>query len=465
MRKPLEEVLEEMKLPFKPAELQLKDAVEAAALGRFLLALEVGCGKTFVSTVAAKMWDSPFNTVICPPILNTQWADWLISAGEKDVGIFAGPRRTTDMLDHKWVVMSHAIFRMSFEAIKHFYLKKELALIVDEAQALKNPDSKLFKYVNQLAAPDRNLLMLTATPTSKPQDTYTYMKLKTPTLYRSWGHWQNLHVAERDIFGTITAYQNLDMLADRFAMQSVKRSKKDIFGDTLDPIYQPMPYELDPKHQKLYERLAEEQLLLLENGDKIDATTSQRLRHALQQIVVNYGKFSGNPDDRSKAFDIIDSVVSEVDPMDQSKSKLVIWTYYVSTSESVTKYLQDQYGKKAVVAAYGKVNSQKSIDAIMNDPEARILIAQPSSCGVGLNLQHVCWENLFIEMATTPMQIRQALGRTDRIGQRYRPTMRFAQAKRTIQIHLFANLLANDDLVSQVERSPISLRDEIFGRT
>ena len=55
MRKSLEEVLEEMKLPFKPAELQLKDAVEAAELGRFLLALEVGCGKTFVSTVAAKM--------------------------------------------------------------------------------------------------------------------------------------------------------------------------------------------------------------------------------------------------------------------------------------------------------------------------------------------------------------------------------------------------------------------------
>lgn len=463
MRKPLEQVLEEMKLPFKPAELQLKDAVEAAELGRYALFLEVGCGKTFVSTVAAKMWDSPFNIVICPPILNTQWADWLISVGEKDVGVFAGPRRTTDMLDHKWVVMSHAIFRMSFEAIKHFHLKKELALIVDEAQNLKNPDSKLFKYVNQLTAPDRNLLMLTATPTSKPQDTYTYMKLKTPTLYRSWGHWQNLHVAERDIFGTITAYQNLDILADRFAMQSVKRSKKDIFGDTLDPIYQPMPYELDKKHYRLYEKLAEEQLLLLENGDKIDATTSQRLRHALQQIVVNYGKFSGNPDDRSKAFDIIDQVLEEVDPMDRTKSKLVIWTYYVSTSESVTAYLKGKLGDKAVVAAYGKVNSKKSIDAIMNDPEARVMVAQPTSCGVGLNLQHVCSENLFIEMSTVGMQIRQAIGRTARMGQKIRPTMRFAQATKTIQIKLFNDLLKNDDLVTRVERSVSSLRQEIFG--
>ena len=224
-----------------------------------------------------------------------------------------------------------------------------------------------------------------------------------------------------------------------------------------------MLYELDKKHYKLYEILANEQLLLLDNGDKIDATTAQRLRHALQQIVVNYGKFSGNPEDRSKALDIVDQVIEEVDPMDKSKSKLVIWTYYVASSESITSYLQQKFGKRAVVAAYGKVNSQKAIDAIMKDDEARILVAQPSSCGVGLNLQHVCWENLFVEMATTPMQIRQALGRTDRVGQKNRPTMRFAQAKGTIQVALFANLLANDELVSQVERTAASLRQEIFG--
>jgi SNF2 family DNA or RNA helicase len=319
--------------------------------------------------------------------------------------------------------------------------------------------------VNQFVAPDRHIFLLTATPTSKPEDTYSYIKIKTPQIYRSFGHWQNLHVLDRDIFGTITAYQNLEQLADNFAINSVKRTKREVFGNVMEPIYQQMPYELDPKHYKLYVRLAEEQLLLLDNGDKIDATTAQRLRHALQQIVVNYGKFSGNPEDRSKAFDVIDQVIEEVDPMDKSKSKLVIWTYYVATSESVTAYLKQKFGDRAVVAAYGKVNSQKAIDAIMTDPEARILVAQPSSCGVGLNLQHVCSENLFIEMATVPMQIRQALGRTDRVGQKVRPTMRFAQAVKTIQVKLFNDLLKNDDLVTQVERSPASLRQEIFGGT
>lgn len=459
------QVVADLSIPFKPAPLQIEDAVSAVIAGRFAFWYEVGVGKTVTATLAATALDSEYKIAICPPIILDQWKEWLNDIGIKDVSIYRGARRTVDMLDHHWVLMSHAIFRDSFETIKARLAQRDVTLVVDECQALKNPQSKLFKCVNQFVAPDRHLLLLTATPTSKPEDTYTYIKLKTPALYRSWGHWQNLHVLDRDIFGTITKYQNLEMLADRFAMQSVKRTKRDVFGDVMEPIYQRMPYELDPKHYKLYVKLAEEQLLLLANGDKIDATTAQRLRHALQQIVVNYGKFSGNPEDRSRAYDIIDQVIEEVDPMDKSKSKLVIWTYYVSTSESVTAYLKQKFGDRAVVAAYGKVNSQKAIDAIMQDPEARILVAQPSSCGVGLNLQHVCWENLFIEMATTPMQIRQAIGRTDRVNQKNRPTMRFAQALKTIQIKLFQQLLDNDDLVTQVERTPTSLRAEIFGQS
>ena len=463
MRNTYDEAISKLKIPFEIATLQKEDIKQAALAGRFLCSYEVGCGKTLHATVVSKMWDSPYNVVICPPIISDQWQDWLNTVGFEDTSIYRGPRRTASMLNHNWVIMSHAIFRDSFETVKDFFKGKEVTLIVDEAQYIKNPQSKLYRYVHQFVQPDRNILMLTATPTSKPEDTFTYMKLKTPQIYRSYGHWQNLHVQERDIFGNVTKYQNLDLLASNFAVCTIKRTKREVFGDVMEPIYQPMLYELDKKHYKLYERLANEQLLLLDNGDKIDATTAQRLRHALQQIVVNYGKFSGNQEDRSKAFDIIDQVIEEVDPMDKSKSKLVIWTYYVASSESITAYLQQKFGKRAVVAAYGKVNSQKAIDAIMKDDEARILVAQPSSCGVGLNLQHVCWENLFVEMATTPMQIRQALGRTDRVGQKNRPTMRFAQAKGTIQVALFANLLANDDLVSQVERTAASLRQEIFG--
>ena len=459
----VEEVIEGMKLPFELVPLQKEDALTAARASRFGLFYAVGGGKTVVSTVVSKLWEDDHTLVVCPPILLPQWEEWLHSCQELDTSIFAGPKRTTGMLNHRWVIMSHAIFRDSFITILQQFKGKSVNVLLDEAQSIKNPKSKLYKCILQFVAPDRNLLMLTATPTSKPQDTYTYMKLKTPTVYRSMGHWTNVHVDKVDIFGAITAYKNLDMLAENFSLKAVARTKRDLFGDNLDPIFQPMQYDLAPAHLKLYHKLAEEQLLLLDNGEKIDATSAQRLRHALQQIVLNYARFSGRETDKATGLDLLDEVIEEVDPMKPGNSKLAIWTYYKNSSRLVTAYLQEKYGKQAVVAAYSEVDSAKSVKAIMNDDNCRILVGQPSSVGVGLNLHHVCSEMLFLEQATTPMQTRQAIGRVDRAGQKIKPTIRFAQARGTIQIAMFKDLLRNDDLVTQVERTPKSLRDEIFG--
>lgn len=459
----LPDIIKAANLPYTLAPLQLKDIETAVLEERYAFFYDVGVGKTACSTMVALAWDEDHTIIIVPPIISDQWEAWLHSIGQMDTSIFRGARRTVSMLNHKWVIMSHNIFRDSAEAILEFYTGKEATLIVDEAQGLKNPASKLFKTAYKFIQPDRRALLLTATPTSKPEDTYSYMRIKTPTVYRSNGHWQNLHVEQRDIFGTITKYRALEQLADNFALKSVKRTKKEVFAYDLDPIYDPILYKLHPKHLKLYNQLAEEQLLLLDNGQKIDATSAQRLRHALQQIVVNWEKFSGVESDRSATYDLLDTVIEQVDPMDKSKSKLVVWTYYQATSASVSAYLKGKFGDKAVVAAYGAVDSKKSIKAIMDDEECRILVAQPSSCGVGLNLQHVCSEMLFLEMATAPMQIKQALGRVDRVGQLIRPTIRFGQAAGTIQIKLFNDLLRNDDLVTKVERSLKSLRAEIFG--
>lgn len=460
----LQNTIDKLQLPFSLQPLQLMDIEEAVVSGRFGFFYEVGCGKTVTATVVASQLANQHNIVCCPPIIIDQWEAWLRSVQQTSIGIFRGPRRTEALLDHRWVIMSHAVFRDSFNSIQKFFNSKSICLIVDEAQAIKNPQSLLFKRCRTLVTPGKDMLMLTATPTTKPEDTYTYMRIKTPDLYRSMGHWANLHVSQVDFYGNYKEYQNLELLADNFAMKTARRSKKEMFGDEgLDPILQPMPYKLDPKHLKLYNKLAEEQLLLLPDGQKIDATIQQRLRHALQQIVVNYGKFSGNPSDRSAALDLLDEVISQVDPMDRSKSKLVVWTYYKSTSSLITEYLTKIFGTEAVSAAYGDVDANKGVKRIMRDDNCRFLVAQPTSCGVGLELQHVCSEALFLEMSTVPMHTRQAVGRVDRKGQKVKPTVRFGQALGTCQIALFSDLLNNDDRVQIVERTPTSLRQEIFG--
>ena len=460
----LDKVLHDMQLPYTLTKIQYEDTLDCIQSERFGLFNGVGCGKTVCTTAAALVWNNEFNVVTMPPILLPQWARWLKKVGQNDVSIYAGPKRTEDMLNHRWVLMSHAIFRDSFNTIRDFYKGKRAALLVDEAQALKNPESKLFRYSRMFVEPDRNCVMMTGTPTSKPEDTYAYMKIKTPQQYRSFGHWENLHVGSRNIFKQITSYCNLEMLAEAFALNSVKRTKKEIFGSNLDPIWQEKPYNLSPAHLKLYNRLAEEQLLLLPDGGKIDATTAQKLRHALQQIVVNYAAFSGNPDDRSATYDLIDEAIEEVEPMNVNNTKLIIWTYYKQTSRNLTAYLKAKFGEQAVVAAYSETDSAKAVDRIMFDDTARLGVFQPTSVGAGLELQYVCHTMLFAEQSTVPMHTRQAAGRVDRPGQTVRPTLWFGQAQGSIQVALFNVMMKNDDLVSVVERNKTTLRDEIFGR-
>lgn len=460
----IDEIIESMNLEFTPVDLQKADALDIYRADRYGVFYAVGGGKTLVSTIASMLWDESHTLIIGPPILSPQWEAWLHSIGQKDTSIYATPKRHNAMLKHRWVIMSHNIFRDSFTDILATFKGKDVNLIIDEAHAIKNPKSMLYRKVNQFLGADRRVQMLTATPTTKPQDTYTYMKVKTPQVYRSYGHWENLHVGDRDFFGTITSYRNLNLLADNFAMKTVTRTKKDLFGDTLTPIWQPIPYDLSAKHLRLYNKLAEEQLLLLDNGSKIDGTSKQRLRHLLQQIVLNYAAFSGNEKDIAAGIELLDSVIEQVDPMTQGHSKLAIWTYYKSTSRFVTKYLEDKFGTEAVAPAYGGVNSAEGVRRIMFEDRCRFLVAQPTSVGAGLNLQHVCSEMLFLEQSTTPMHTIQAAGRVDRPGQKVRPTIRFAQAKGTVQIAMFRDLLENDDLVKQVERKPKSLREEIFGQ-
>lgn len=310
---------------------------------------------------------------------------------------------------------------------------------------------------------NRNLQLLTGTPINKPLDAYAYIKLKTPDAYRSMGHFEALHVAERDFFKKPTAYCNLDLVKTHLNVQTISRTKAELHGYNLTPLFPDSEYDLAPEHQELYEKLVDEQLLLFSDGTVIDASSVQKLRHALQQIVVNFDHFSNDPTKKSAAYDLVDQTLEETECFKLGKSKLIIWVKYKLTSRSVLKYLKDS-GIKAV-GAYAEVDTEKGINAFMDDPTTRVLVANYQSAGAGLNPQYVCSEALFLELETVSMYIRQAVGRLDRTGQKTVPRMRFAVASNTVQVGLYESLLTNDDLVQYIEPSKTGIREMLLGRT
>ena len=452
------------KAGFTLAEKQIESTELCSTWQRLGNFSEVGCGKTVMATVTSYLKGVQTSLITVPPILIPQWQAWLLRFTPAVIRYQGTPQYRAGLrLDSsvRWIVMSHAILRQDFKYLYNTLNQSNLEIIVDEAQSIKNSGSVLYKCVTKLGA-GKDIQLLTGTPTNKPMDAYAYIKIKTPEVYRSLGHFENIHVEERDFFRQPTKYAHLDFLAKNLALQTVRHNKKELFGYNLDPIYTPIPYDLDPDHLKLYEKLVDEQLLLLDNGSKIDATTAQRLYHALQQIVCNWSHFAGDGNKRSAIYDLLDQTIEETDCLNPSKSKLIVWTYYKMTSRAVTSYLNQKW-PHTTVAAYSEADSANSVSRFMAYDTCRILVAQPSSAGVGLNPAPICSEALFIECSTQPMQVRQAIGRLDRMGQKVRPTIRFAQATGTIQGYLYSRLSNNDDLVLKVEDLKESLRRVLKG--
>lgn len=436
-----------------PQQIEAIDGL--ACLDRTALFSEVGTGKTTMSTAIAMLRDKDTTLVLVPPIIILQWERWLRKFSDDVLRYQGTPKDRAQMkLTAKWVIMSHAIFRKDFSRISSDLNWSTIDIIVDEAHNLKSVASKLFKNVHELSE-NNSIQLLTGTPTNKPIDAYSYIKLKTPTLYRSLAHFASFYVADRDFFGTITEYKELDGLSEALALNSRKHTRAD-FGYKLEALYPDTTYELAPDHMKLYKKLVEEQLLLLDSGNKIDATTATRLYHALQQIVMQFDYFSENPENRSAGYDLLDNVLDEI-----GSAKLIVWCNYKRTNRSVTAYLNVKGVK--TVAAYGEVDSNKSFKAFMEEPDVQVLVAQYQSAGAGLNAQGVCSEMLYLELSTNPSYMVQSAGRVCRLGQTKIPVIRVAVAKGTIQQGLMDKLLSNSDLVDRVERNINSLRSVLLG--
>lgn len=443
----LDEVLSKLKLPFKPLPYQIQDINELAQYDRALLDSCVGSGKTFEATAVALMKEVEAVVVLMPPILTAQWEAWLRQIEAGSVLAYEGSpakRQAMDLNVH-WLVMSNGIFKNDLTRLLKHYNDKRVLLICDESQCVKDATTKIHRSVRDFTL-GKELLMMTGTPLSSPADAYGHIKLKTPTVYRSWSQFEMLHVDEVDHFGQVKKWKNLELLSRNFRLNCVYRTKESIAAESPEARIVPIKYKLSSAHMKLYKKLMDEQIYELPNGGKIDVATAVNLYHAAQQIVVNYDYFSGDPDARSNSLDLLDEVCSEIDVGNKESSKLLVWASYKRTNNLLAAYLTKYNG----ASAYSQVDSKAGVKKFMEDATCRTLNANPASAGAGLNPQRICNHALFLETPTRTILYKQAAGRIDRLGQPYSPITRIGIAVGTIQEALYQNLLDNDSLVNKV---------------
>lgn len=469
---PFDVVLQHFRFPdkvgpndFEPRPLQIQAINTLAKLSNAGHWLDTGTGKTFVATA---VWLYLLITyrcaavVIMPPFLIRQWGRWLrsIQPPLRIVEYKGTPaeRRAKDLVSADIVLVGYQIFLRERERFaRDFPSDRAFCVIADEATyiaQLNTTHSAVYDFA--IGHPQ---MMLSGTPANKPGDAYGLIKFTAPGTYRNKRHFENLHVAERDFFDNPVKWDQIELLNQNLMRNSVRILYGDMFPKSEIPFYNPFEYELEPDHWRLYKKLAEEQILKLPDGGKIDATTVQRLRHALGQIILNHGHFAGEPKKVAAGVALIEEKLHDL-----GDGKLLVFTDYRLTMRTLLQH----FGKIAVGANGQSTQKQKedAVERFIDDPACRVAFIQFQTGGKGLDgLQHVCHHAMFIEPCQQPRDFHQAVARLHRGGQKNRVMVHIPIAAKTLQIRGFNNLLKNDSLVNRVIRSPVELRREIYGES
>lgn len=449
-------------LPFDLYPFQVETVNELALLPRAGYYLDMGLGKS-VTSIASALYKLKMGCekviVLMPPILIPGWARVLGKV--KDVTALAyrgSPAERKQMrFDADFILMSYQILKRDFERIQQELGGLRIVIIADEATALKSISSDNHRKFMEMA-PGNDIMLLTGSPLSTPIDAYAYCKIVAPGCYRNLHHFENLHVAERDFFKNVTAWCNLELLAENMTINARRILKEDVLKDLPPLTHTPLYYDLAPDHYKLYTKLANEQLLRLENGGKIDATTPQSLYHALGQVITNYAHFSGDPDKVSAALELVDEIMAEL-----GDKKLILFTNYRMTNRMLMERLKP-YNAVAVFGDVSRSEQDKALARFVSDPKCRLIQLQIQAGGFGLDgLQHVCSDVLFLEIPTVPMWFHQACARAHRVGQQNPVHVRVAIAERTCNVRQFNQLMTQDELIGRVIPNVKDLRDSMFG--
>lgn len=465
-QRPYDEVVSRYEMPFPLYPFQVKVVNELAFHQNIGLYLDQGCGKTLTSLAIALhkfvRGEATHGLVLMPPILIDGWKKTIESIKGLTALEYRGTpaqRKKLKIGSTDFTLMSYDIFKRDFDHIEACLYNHKVVTIADEATALKNVTSQNHRKFIQFTS-GKPRMLLTGTPLSNPADGYAYCKMVAPEIYRNKRQFENIHVAERDfMFGNVTEWRHLDLLAENMKVNAARILRHDVIEDLPEVTYTPIPYRLENAHYRLYKQLAEEQLLVLSDGGKIDATQSTALYNALQQIVVNYDHFADDEKKRSASFDVVDTVMEEL-----SGKKLIVAANYRMSNNKLFKHLQ-KYNPRII---YGGNTAKQNSDAVKDfkeDPTVQVLVMQPTSGGYGIDgLQQVCNDVLFIESPIVPRDFHQLVARVHRNGQKQRVNIRIAYALDTIQVHLHSRLLEKDELINTLVRGPEDLRKALYGQ-
>ena len=389
-------MIKNLKLPYplRPYQWEgIRFLVESDAV---LLADEMGLGKTVQVAVSLEILRRKLQLsralIVVPASLKLNWETelrkWTSSLSIQRVQGNASDRRAYYLLPINVLIVSYEEIRLDLTNLANDICFD--VAVLDEAQRIKNPDSKSSLACRLLNS--HRSWALTGTPVeNRLGDLITIFRfVKSGVLHQGLSRYE-IHSRMQPYF--------------------LRRRKSDVLKEIPPIIDQVLPIELQGKQQKAYRRAWERRW---ENVDSGSTGFSQaNLLAIITQLkqLCNYDRESGE----SAKFNVLLSILEAQIAHDD---KIIVFSQYVRT----LKWLALQIKNIPCEIFHGGLSQQernKILDRFRQESGPRCLLISLRAGGVGLNIQEASTVVLF-DRWWNPAVENQAIQRAHRFG-RERP--------------------------------------------
>jgi SNF2 family DNA or RNA helicase len=306
------------------------------------------------------------------------------------------------------VVTSYTLLRLDFEA----YGGHEWAgLILDEAQYVKNYQSKAYQCARKVTAPFK--VAITGTPMENNlMELWSLLSIAAPGLFPNPERFRDYYARPIEKSG------NADLLAQlrrRIRPLIMRRTKEQVAADLPEKQEQVLEVELDPRHRQLYQthlQRERQKVLGLLSDVNHNRFTILRSLTLLRQLSLHAALIDEEHSDVPSAK--IDSLLEQIEDVVGGGHRALVFSQFTRFLRMARARLE----ASGVECCYldGSTTNRAAVISSFKDGTAPVFLISLKAGGFGLNLTEADYCFL-LDPWWNPATEAQAVDRTHRIGQ------------------------------------------------
>jgi superfamily II DNA or RNA helicase len=408
-----------VKLPLLP--YQREGMLHLAFGERALLADEMGLGKTVQAIAACELLARRKGIarvlVVCPASLKSEWEEQIAHFTDRRAKSVFGPRaqRLASYQDPVFFnIVNYEQVLVDAEDINQILAPD--VVILDEAQRIKNWQTKTARCVKQLRSP--YAFVLTGTPLeNRIDELYSIVQYLDPELIGPLFRF-NRDFYELDERGRPVNYQNLVQLRDRVAPVMLRRRKADVEselpGRTVTNYLVPMAAEQRTRYEEYKGQAA--RIVAIAQRRPLLPKEFERLQMLLacMRMICDTPAILDPTCRISPKLEELERILGDL--LQDQDRKIIVFSEW----ETMLGMVRELAGEMGIEVAWhtGSVPQQRrraEIDRFKQDPACRLFLSTDSG-SVGLNLQ-VASAVVNVDLPWNPAKLEQRIARAWRKGQ------------------------------------------------